>query len=169
MAYKFQPYGTKQRMIKWLPSVIILPICVYFVAYRGTFIFIDNIDMVIHEGGQVFFSYFGKFVYTYGATLMQIFIPALLVWYFFATNYRLGVQFSLLWLGQNFINISVYAADVRTQKLHLIGGENMYHEWNFMLSKLGLLQYDYQVGIFFVALAIIAFGLAVLMPLILQE
>lgn len=169
MAYKFQPYGTKEKIIKWIPSVIVLLLGIYFVINRGNFTLIDNADLVIHEGGHVFFSFFGKFAYTLGGTLMQVFIPALFLWYFFATNYRTGVQFSLLWLGQNFINISVYAADARAQKLPLLGGNNSYHDWHYLLSQVNLLQYDYQIGIFFVLLAIISFGVAVFMPLILQE
>lgn len=153
----------------WIPSVIIVPIALYLIYNRGHFIFIDNVDLVIHEAGHVLFSFFGKFLYTLGGTLMQIFIPCLLLWYFFSTYYKTGAQFSLLWLGQNFINISVYAADARAQKLHLLGGSRAYHDWHYLLGELGMLQYDHAVGMAFVVLAVLAFGVAVLMPLIIQE
>jgi hypothetical protein len=74
-----------------------------------------------------------------------------------------------LWLGQNFINISVYAADAQARKLHLIGGSKVYHDWHFMLSQLNLLNYDFAVGYFFFVTAIIIFIVALLMPLVIKD
>jgi len=154
---------------KWLPSIIILPIAIYFVLNRGDYLFIDNADLVIHEAGHFFFRFFGRFIYTAGGTLMQIILPSLIVWYFFRNSYRTGVQFSLLWLGQNFINISVYAADAQVRKLHLLGSNKVYHDWHFMLSELNILDYDHAVGYFFFSIAIIIFIVALLMPLVIKD
>ena len=154
---------------KWLPSVIILPIAIYLVFNRGNYIFIDNADLIIHEAGHFFFRFFGQFINTAGGSLMQIILPSLIVWYFFRNSYRTGVQFSLLWLGQNFINISVYAADAQAMKLHLLGGNKVYHDWHFMLSELHILNYDYAVGYFFFSIAIIIFIVAILMPLVIKD
>jgi len=154
---------------KWLTSLIILPIIIYLILNRGNYIFIDNADLIIHEAGHFFFRFFGKFIYTAGGTLMQIILPSLIAWYFFRNLYRTGVQISLLWLGQNFINISVYAADAQTRKLHLLGGSKVYHDWHFMLSELNLLNYDFAVGYFFFGTAIIIFIVALLMPLVIKD
>ncbi len=169
MNSNFKQYGTWEVIKIWIPSGIIFFTGLFLVFNRGHYIFIDNADLVIHEAGHIFFSFFGKFIYTLGGTLMQIFIPSLLVWYFFSNYYKTGVQFSLLWLGQNFINISVYAADARAQKLPLLGGNRVYHDWHYILGQLGILQYDHIVGEVFVVLAIIIFIVAVLMPLIIRE
>jgi hypothetical protein len=59
------------------------------------------------------------------------------------------MQFSLLWLGQNLINISVYAADAQARRLPLLGGNKVYHDWHYLLNEIGLLQYDAEVGYFF--------------------
>ena len=77
--------------------------------------YIDNGDLVIHEAGHFFFMFFGKFIYTLGGTLMQIILPSIIAWYFLRNYYKTGVQISLLWLGQNLINISAYAADLPTE------------------------------------------------------
>ena len=90
----------------------------------------------------------------------------IIVSYFFRNDYRTGVQFGLLWLGQNFINISVYAADAQAQKLPLLGGNKVYHDWHYLLSEIGILQYDYLVGYIFFGIAILIFITAVLMPLL---
>lgn len=163
------PYSKWSEFRKWIPSVIFLPICIYLVFNRGNYGLIDNADLVIHEAGHVFFSLFGKFIYTAGGTLMQIIIPSIITFYFFKYMYRLGVQIGLLWLGQNLINISVYAADAQAQRLPLLGGNSVYHDWHYMLGEIGLLNYSAEVGYFFVGMAILIFILMMVMPLIISE
>ncbi len=158
-----------ERLKPWLVSILILPVCIYLLMHRGDYSFIDNADLVIHEAGHFFFRLFGKFIYTAAGSLMQIFIPSLITWYFFTKFYRTGVQIALLWLGQNLLNISVYAADARAKSLHLLGGSKVYHDWNYMLGTLHLLNYDSEIGYFFVALSVIVFIVAFLMPLIIPE
>lgn len=154
---------------RWIPSLIIFPIALYWALNRGEFSLMDNIDLVIHEAGHFFFSLFGKFIYTLGGTLMQIILPSIIAGYFFRNNYRTGVQFGLLWLGQNFINISVYAADAQARKLHLLGGNKVYHDWHYLLGEVGILEFDYLVGYIFFGIAIAIFLVAVLMPLLTHD
>ncbi len=154
---------------RWLLSIILLPVCLYLLSSRGDYSWIDNADLVIHEAGHFFFSPFGHFVYMCGGTIMQIFLPSLIAWFFFRNYYKTGVQISLLWLGQNLINISVYAADARTQSLPLLGGNSVHHDWNYILSSLNMLDLDTQVGYFFFGGAIIIFTAAILMPFIIRE
>lgn len=157
------------KIKRWIPSIIILPIAVYWVFNRGHFGLLDNVDLVIHEAGHFFFSIFGKFIYTLGGTLMQIILPSIIALFFFRNHYRTGVQFSLLWLGQNFINISVYAADAQARRLPLLGGKKVYHDWHYMLNELSILEYDYFVGYLFFGTAILIFSITVLMPLIIKD
>jgi hypothetical protein len=100
---------------------------------------------------------------------MQIFLPSLIIWSFVRNNYTTGAQVGLLWLGQNLINISVYAADARAQALPLLGGNKVYHDWTYILGTTNLLQYDFEVGYIFFGLAIIIFLITALLPLIFQE
>lgn len=79
------------------------------------------------------------------------------------------MQFSLLWLGQNFINISVYAADARAQQLPLLGGNKVYHDWHYLLSALGILDFDTGVGYIFFGIAVLIFVTVILMPLIIRD
>jgi hypothetical protein len=163
---KSKPHTNFDEFKRWIPSIIILPIAVYWILNRGDYGFIDNADLVIHEAGHFFFMFFGKYIYTLGGTLMQIILPSIIFFYFFRNEYRTGMQFSLLWLGQNFINISVYAADAQARILPLLGGNKVYHDWHYLLGEIGLLQYDAEVGYFFFGIAIILFIITLIMPLI---
>ena len=166
---KAESFTTWKKIKKWIPSIIILPIAIIWIVNRGEYGLLDNIDLVIHEAGHFFFSFFGKFIYTLGGTLMQIILPSIIALFFFQNNYRTGVQFGLLWLGQNFINISIYAADARARKLPLLGGNKVYHDWHYLLSEVGILEYDQIVGYVLVGIAIIIFTVAVLMPLLTHD
>ncbi|RPI72183.1 MAG: hypothetical protein EHM47_08820 [Ignavibacteriales bacterium] len=166
---KAVPYGRFDEFKKWLPSLIITPIGVWLVMNRGEYTFIDNADLVIHEAGHFFFIFFGKFIYTAGGTLMQIILPSIIAFYFFRNEYRTGVQFSLLWLGQNFINISVYAADAQAQRLPLLGGSKVYHDWHYLLGELNMLSLDSEVGYFFFGTAVLVFIITLILPLIIRN
>lgn len=157
------------QLKKWLPSIIILPIMIWLVLNRGTYTFIDNADLVIHEAGHLFFMFFGKFIYTLGGTLMQIILPSIIVFYFWWNDYCTGAQVGLLWLGQNLINVSVYAADARAQMLPLLGGSKVYHDWHYFLGATNLLEHDAEVGYFFFGTAILIFLIALLLPLIFRK
>lgn len=163
-----KPYSRTTEIKKWLPSIIMLPIMIYLVCNRGNYGWIDNADLVIHEAGHLFFFIFGKFIYTAGGTLMQIIFPLGLCIYFLFNMYSTGVQVCLLWLGQNLINISVYAADARAHKLPLLGGNKVYHDWTYLLTQLGILEYDIDAGYFFFGLAILVFLLCLITPRIIQ-
>jgi hypothetical protein len=154
---------------KWTVSVIVLVASVYLILNRGKLTWIDNFSLVIHEAGHFFFIMFGKFFYTFGGTLMQIILPYIVFLYFKRKGYRTGMQISLLWIGQNLINISVYAADARARTLPLAGGKNVYHDWDYMLSKIGLIQYDQETGYFFMGLAVLTFLISFLIPLIYRD
>jgi hypothetical protein len=159
----------KDNIKRWIPSVIIFPIALYFFINRGKYGLIDNFNLVIHEAGHFFFMIFGNFIYAAGGTLMQIFFPLFLCWYFWSNNYRTGMQFSLLFLGQNFINISTYAADAQARKLPLLGGNFVKHDWHYLLTELGILQYDSLVGDFFIFLSLITFMFTLLLPLFIKN
>ena len=163
------PVSRYEPIKRWIPSLIILPLALYFTFTRGQYGMIDNADLVIHEAGHIFFSFFGKYIYTLGGALMQILLPGVILWYFLSNYYRTGMQFTLLWMGQNFVNISVYAADARAQALPLLGGNSVYHDWHYLLGEINLLEYDQEVGYIIFGIGILIFLTAVLLPLIIRD
>lgn len=154
----------------WIGSIVLLPVSVWLTINSGDFIFIlDHFNLLIHEGGHGIFSLFGSFIYTLGGTLMQIILPLLFVYYFISHRKSLGTQISLVWLGQNLMNISVYVADAQERNLPLLGGNKVYHDWYFLLGRVGLLEYDNHIAIGFYFLGIVFFILALLIPLLIKE
>ena len=159
-----------EKFKPWIGSIILLPVIVWLSINAGEFIFIiDHFNLLIHEGGHGIFSLFGRFIYTLGGTLMQIILPLLFVYYFLSNRKRFGTQLSLVWLGQNLMNISVYAADAQERNIPLLGGNNVYHDWTYLLNKTGLLLYDDEIGLGFYLIGALAFILALLVPLALKE
>ena len=156
------------KLFPWIGSVVLLPVIIYFTVNIGNFLFIDYINLLIHEGGHGVVKVFGGFIYTLGGTLMQIIIPSMFVVYYFIKKTKFGAQAFLVWLGQNLFNISVYAADARAQKLPLLGGNKVYHDWTYILNKLGLIEYDQLVGNIFVLLGLAAFVVALIVPLLVK-
>ena len=143
---------------------------VWLIVNNGNFIpIIDHFTLLIHEGGHGIFRIFGSFIYTLGGSLMQILIGLLFIYYFYSNKKKFGVQISFVYLGENLLNISKYASDAQAQRLPLLGGNKVYHDWNFLLRKMNILEYDSLVGNLFVALAIILFIITILIPLILRE
>lgn len=159
-----------ENIKKWLGSIIILPIAIWLINNNGNFIpLIDHFTLLIHEGGHGIFKIFGSFIYTLGGSLMQILIAGLFIFYFYINKKMLGVQFSLIFLSENLFNISKYVADAQARKLPLLGGNKVYHDWHFLLSKMNILQYDQIVGYCFITLAIISLIAALLVPLLPDE
>lgn len=159
----------KKYFSKWLGTFFLMPVIVYLILHIGNFLFIDYLNLLIHEGGHGVFKIFGGFIYTLGGTLMQIIIPSMFVVYYFLTKKKFLTQIFLIWLGENFFNISVYASDARSKKLPLLGGNKVYHDWNYLLSKTGLLEYDLLIGKIFIALGLICFLVVLFIPIIIKN
>ena len=147
---------------RWIFSLLLIPVCVYFVLHRGEYTLLDNFHLIVHEAGHLFFSFFGTFVQFLGGTLMQLIIPVLLLIVFYKSAMPKGMQISFFLLGHSLINVSVYAADARTQVLPLLG--NGKHDWNYLLNEMNLLNFDEQVGYVFFSLAILFFVIALIFP-----
>jgi hypothetical protein len=116
----------------------LLTIYFLWVAYdpmQGSFL--DMVDLPIHETGHLIFGIFGEFVGMAGGTLFQIILPAVFVGYFWWNEKHFSAAVVLFWVGQSIINVYIYAQDAVTMQLPLVGGG--IHDWNWMLTRLGLL------------------------------
>ena len=109
---------------------------------------IDGTNLIAHEAGHLFFGYFGEFLGVAGGTIGQLFVPAAFSVYFFLQKSLFSSCVTLFWFGQNFINISVYVKDAQAMALPLVsvGGGDVVHDWNYLLSKTGLLARDQLIG-----------------------
>jgi predicted secreted protein len=136
-------YYTK-AMNKYLRTTLVALCCLYFWYYIATYTeghLIDNVDLIFHEAGHTIFFFFGQFIQVCAGSGFQILLPLLISIYFFKTGQKLSGALCLLWLGQNILNVSVYAGDAIAMQLELLGGDGVMHDWNYILSTLDILRY----------------------------
>ncbi|MFN3596852.1 MAG: hypothetical protein ACK41D_06240 [Rubricoccaceae bacterium] len=77
-----------------------------------------------------------------GGSLLQLMLPAVFVWSALLALHKGGMQLSLLWLGQRFVEVSIYAADAQTRALPLLGGLSpKAHDWYNILCMTGGLEH----------------------------
>lgn len=101
---------------------------------------IDGVNLLIHEAGHLFFRPFGEFMMIAGGSLFQIIMPAIFVGYFIWHKNYYSAAMVLFWVGESILNVSVYAGDSLALQLPLLGGQDSIHDWNYMLSELGMLK-----------------------------
>jgi hypothetical protein len=109
-------------------------------------IFIDNLNLLIHEAGHWLWLPFGQFMSILGGSLTQILMPAMFIGYFVWKKDWFGTSFSAFWLGDNLVNVSYYVADARAMSLPLLGGDTSGHDWHNILSALNMLEIDAALG-----------------------
>lgn len=106
--------------------------------------FLDLVDLPIHETGHLIFRILGEFMMIAGGSLFQVIFPAVFVGYFVWHFKYYSAAIVLFWVGQSIINVYVYAADAQVMQLVLTSGftgsEGSFHDWNYMLTRLGLLE-----------------------------
>ncbi len=151
----------KTHIKNYWSSYLLSVAAFYFLLNRGAYTFLDLIDLFIHETGHLLFGLFGEFIQFLGGTLMQIILPLGVAIAFLRKGNRYLSQIFFFWLGHNFINISVYVDDANKMNLRIIGGA---HDWNWILNKIGLIEYAEEIGYTFVGLAVWSFVFMFFVP-----
>jgi hypothetical protein len=114
--------------------------------------FLHRVNLVFHEAGHIIFGVFGDFVGVAGGTLGQLVMPAMVLVAFVVKHRNsFGGAVALWWLGQSCLDVAPYACDARKEELILLGGvtgkeADGFHDWNNMLGRLDLLQWDMTIG-----------------------
>jgi len=110
------------------------------------FIFIDYFNLLIHEAGHFISWPFGEFLDTLAGSAFQVFIPSLFLFYFLRRKEYFSVFTVLFWVADNIINVAVYMKDSIPMNLPLLGGDNVFHDWNYLFTALHLLPASYFIG-----------------------
>ncbi len=111
--------------------------------------FLHLVNLPFHEAGHIIFSIFGRFISVLGGSIMQLIIPLIcLVVFLIKTQDTFAASVTLWWFGESLMDLAPYINDARKLELMLLGGVTGkdaadYHDWEFILRKLGLLQYDH--------------------------
>jgi len=81
-------------------------------------------------------------------SLLQLIIPLLVMLTFiFKHRDNFAASIGLWWLAQSMMDLMLYISDARAQEMWLLGGvrgKDMpgIHDWNNILYRMGLLEYD---------------------------
>jgi len=145
-------------MNRYIRISLAVIVCAYFWYYAKTYTdwhFIDYVNLIFHEAGHVIFSFFGMFIKIAAGSGFQIAIPLFISLYFFFHAQKISGAICLLWVGQNLLNVSIYAGDAMKMQLDLLGGDNVIHDWNYLLNAMGLLGHANAVASIIYSLAII--------------
>ncbi len=125
----------------------------------------SGINLGIHELGHVVLSFMPMFITVAAGTLFQLAAPAASILVFLKQRDFFALSVSLGWLSTSLFSVSRYAGDAREMELPLVspfGGEEIIHDWNYMLSKVGLLGAAPAVSALFWILAFLSMALALL-------
>jgi len=117
---------------------------VYAYLDHSGFLLLDYVNLIMHEGGHFFFSWFGETIHILGGTLGELIVPLLCATYFFWTRETTAVAFSFFWFFENFPYIGTYMADARSDSLPLVGSD--VSDWAILFGQWGLLLQDQKIG-----------------------
>lgn len=120
-------------------------------AFPDTSWWLHAVNLVFHEAGHVLFMPFGRFIHVLGGSLGQLLVPAVVTLAFLWKYDTYGAAVGTWWLGESFLDIAPYINDARAGQLMLLGGVTGsevedYHDWEILLSKLGMLAYDHALA-----------------------
>jgi hypothetical protein len=116
----------------------------YAFTNKSGFLFLDNVNLIIHEGGHFFFSWFGDTIRILGGTIGELLVPLFCAIYFFWHRETTGFAFSSFWFFENFPYIGTYMADARTGVLSLVGSDES--DWTILFGQWNLLMQDQKIG-----------------------
>ena len=136
-------WGMKAR---WA-FLTVLALYVVWLIFSYRYHFLDGVNLFIHEAGHVFFGFFGQTIHFLGGTLAQLIFPALFMGYFWLREQRFEAFVVLVWFAESLMYAANYIADARRMELPLVGGG--IHDWNWLLSRWGVLDQAEGLGTFF--------------------
>jgi hypothetical protein len=136
---------SRGALIAWLVAYTLF--LVYAARDTEGFLALDHVNLVFHEAGHMFFSWFGRTIMILGGTLGELIVPAAVALYFGLRGETAGVAFAAFWFFENFLYIGTYMADARALELPLVGmGDTLDHDWNLLFSQWGVLMHDRTIG-----------------------
>jgi len=138
---------SRLELAAWL--IFYLAFLGYAFSAHGGFLFIDNANLVVHEGGHNLFGWFGPTLGLWGGTLLQWLVPFLLAAYFFTQRQTAGFVFCLFFFFENWLYTATYMADARAMELPLVttgDSDFVEHDFHAIFSSLGVLDYDTKIA-----------------------
>ena len=133
-------------LFKRIFALCLLPYA-FWLVFAYEFHFIDWLNLFIHEGGHSLFTFFGEWMHFLGGTIAQLLVPLAIALYFLYRREKYASAFCGLWLGESMMYMARYMGDAQEQLLPLLGGG--IHDWNWMFSRMGVLEHCKSIALFF--------------------
>jgi len=92
--------------VAWLVCYFLF--LIYALVEGPQFLFLDYVNLIIHEGGHMVFSPFGHTIMILGGTLGELLAPLLCGCYFFWQREAPATAFCSFWFFENFLYTSAY-------------------------------------------------------------
>jgi len=121
-------------------------------------------DLGMHELGHLVTILLPQPLTAIAGSLTQVAVPIALAAYFLLRREeRLSAALCIAWCGANLYDVAVYAADAPFQRLPLLGGDNVYHDWAYLLGPdVGsAMSWANELAVAFRGLGIVAFVAAI--------
>ncbi len=142
--------GAASGLGGWLPLRLALLVFLGYIGVRhlceaGYTSIFGALNLGIHEGGHLLFVWTGSdFLHALGGTLAQMAAPVIAAFLFLRQGDRFAAVVCGPWLATNMYDSARYIADARSLSLTLVsvGGGDAQHDWNYILGRLKMLQYD---------------------------
>ncbi len=144
-------------MTRWARVAFVVVLAIWTVQFARTPIGADAMDsflhlpnLIFHEAGHMIFMPLGRFMTVFGGSLMQVLIPVVAAVAFVRQEDPFGAAVATWWAGQNLVDLAPYIADARALRLTLIGGktgaEVEGHDWEYLLTQLGVSHHAEPIG-----------------------
>ncbi len=135
-----------------------LPLLVYFVYVLVKLLgnpdyscILAPLNLGIHELGHLLFGFSGEFCGVAAGTAVELSAPFLLMVNFYRQKDSFSITLCFGWLSVVLFDIARYVADGRAMELPLVrlfgSDDSVIHDWNYLLSKIGLLQFDLAIAL----------------------
>ncbi len=123
--------------LRLLLVAALLPYAVWL-AVSYEYHFPDHVNLAVHEAGHVLFTPFGQTMHMLGGTLLQLLAPLAFVVHFLWKGRRFDAAVCGVWFAESLMYTAAYVGDAYLMQLPLVGGE--LHDWNWLLSRLGVVR-----------------------------
>lgn len=138
-------------LFKKILALLLVPYAFWLVCAYD-YHFIDHLNLLIHEGGHLIFSFMGEWMHVLGGTILQLLFPLAFSLVFLFRRDKYASALFGIWFGESMMDMAVYMADAQVQALPLLFGKGT-HDWHWIFSHMGVLEHCEGIALFFRVLA----------------
>ena len=155
------------RLILWIYFVLLLFRYIKNPDYQCIF---KPLDLGIHELGHIVLiplatlGSAGEFIEILGGSMAQLLVPIIGIVMFYQQQDFFAISVGMEWFAINIFDVATYVADARTMALTLVSpfGADAVHDWNYILSRIGMLNMDTTFATIMRIFGFITFGTGLL-------